>query len=298
MPEQLNHGQDRSGGISPPERRAQLIAAMVVVVLISLVSGSAPQVGTTATVRARVVPPIYRMMYLSNDQDRRIAEAQDELITSCMAAHGNSYSAQVEDATEEEVLAALRPFGLESLENLTTEPLPAEPDHDENYTRALFGDPERRVTANGERLGISLPANGCQADAEHRLMGDQRLRALELRLRIYDGERDAREQLDRDPTFVAATERWRKCVDRFGIHTKTPGDLLNELPADTELAIDPAIRADLRCKRETGYLDTAYARLAVLQQNWLDSHADLVAEWLALRQRQHTAAREALEGLS
>ncbi len=53
--------------------------------------------------------------------------------------------------------------------------------------------------------------------------------------------------------------------------------------------------ADVRCKRETGYLDTAYARLAVLQQNWLDAHADLVAEWLALRQRQYTEARQVLE---
>lgn len=73
-----------------------------------------------------------------------------------------------------------------------------------------------------------------------------------------------------------------------------PEDLLSQLPGDADLATDPAVRADVHCKRETGYLDTAYARLAVLQQNWLDAHADLVTEWLALRQRQDTRAQQVL----
>jgi hypothetical protein len=296
MPEQLNNDRGGSGGVSPPERPRRLIAAVVTVVLAALVSGSAPQVTATGQAGTRVVPPMFRMMYLPGDQDRRITEARDALITGCMAAHGHVYSVQADDTTEDEALAALRPFGLESLENLTTGPAPAEPVHGEEYARVLFGDPGQRVQAHGERLGMSLPANGCQADAEHRLLGDQRQRSLELRLRIYDGERDAREQLDHDPAFVAATERWSRCVKGFGVDARTPGDLLSALPADTDLATDPAVRADVRCKRETGYLDTAYTRLAVRQQNWLDAHADLVAEWLALRQRQHTAALQVLSG--
>lgn len=290
MPQQLNHDRVRSGGVSPPERPRRPIAAVVIVVLTALLSGSAPQVAATGQGNTRVVPPMFGMMYLPDAQDRRITAARDALIARCMAAHGHSYSAQVDDITEDEALAALQPFGLESLENLTSEPAPAEPVHSEEYARALFGDPGRRVQAHGERLGMSLPANGCQADAEHHLLADQRQRGLELRLRFYDGEREAREQLDHDPAFVAANERWSRCVHRFGVEARTPGELVNELPADTDLATDPAVRADVGCKRETGYLDTAYARLAVLQQNWLDAHADLVAEWLELRQRQHTAA--------
>jgi hypothetical protein len=290
MPQQLNRDQVRSGGVLPPERRGNRIAAVVTVVLAALLSGSAPQVASTGRAGTRVVPPMYRLMNLSGDQDRRIAAARDALVTSCMAAHGRSYVTVAENVTDEEALAALRPFGLESLENLTTEPLPPEPAQDERYVRALFGDPGQRVEVQGGGLAMSLPANGCTADAEHHLLGNQRLRAVELRLRIFEGEREAREQLDHDPAFVTANERWSRCVHRFGVEARTPGELVNDLPADTDLATDPAVRADVHCKRETGYLDTAYARLAVLQQNWLDAHADLVAEWLELRQRQHTAA--------
>lgn len=294
MHQQLSQDRMGSGGVAPPERRRRPIVAVVLVVLAALLSGllsgSDARLAANGQAAARVIPPMFRMLYLPDDLDRRITEARAALISRCMAVHGHSYSARVDDITDDEALAALRPFGLESLENLTTEPLPAEPSHDEAYARALFGDPGQRVRARGERLGMSLPANGCQADAEHRLLGDQRQRSLELRLRIYDGERDAREQLDRDDAFVAANERWRRCVGRSGVDARTPGELLRALPGDTDLATAPAVGADVRCKRETGYLDTAYARLAVLQQNWLDAHADLVAEWLALRQRQYAAA--------
>ncbi|MFS8099190.1 hypothetical protein LFM09_18855 [Lentzea alba] len=278
MPEQLIR-------TSAPRPHAVVV---LVIALVALLSGSAPQAD------ARVVPPMFRMMYLPDDQDRSIAEARDSLIAACMAAHGHSYSVQVDDITEAEALAALRPFGLESLENLMPEPQPAEAVQGEDYARALFGDPGQRVKANGERLGMTLPATGCQADAERRLLGDQRLRALELRLRLYDGERDAREQLDRDPAFVAATERWRRCVSGFGVDARTPDELLSALSGDADLAAEPAVRADVRCKHVTGYLGTAYARLAACQQNWLDEHADLVAEWRALRQRQHAVAQRVL----
>lgn len=295
MHQQLSHDRVGSGGVAPPERRRPAVVMVLLVVLAAVVSGSAVRGAATGQGGGvRVVPPMFRMLYLSDDRDRKIAEARAVLVTRCMAAHGHSYSAEVDDLTEDEALAALRPFGLESLENVTTEPLPAEPDRGEEYARVLFGDPDQRVRANGERLGMSLPANGCQADAEHRLLGDQRLRALELRLRLYDGERDARERLEQDPAFVAAGERWSGCVGQAGVDARSPGDLLRALPGDVDLATDPAVRADVRCKRETGYLDTAYARLAVVQQDWLDAHADLVAEWHALRQRQHAAALRVL----
>ncbi|HEU5472931.1 MAG TPA: hypothetical protein VFV67_19985 [Actinophytocola sp.] len=293
MPQQLNHDRARSGG-SPPGRHVRAIAATLAAGLTALLlSGSAPHVAT-GQADTRVVPPMYRMMYVPDDQDRRISEAREVLVTNCMAAHGLSYATHVEDITEAEALAALQPFGLESLDDLTTEPAPAEPVHSEEYARVLFGDPDQRMVARGERLEISSPGTGCLADAEYRLLGDQRQRASELRLRLYDGERDARERLDRDPAFLAATQRWRTCVNRFGIDAANPGDLLDKLPDDVVAATDPALRADLRCKRETGYLDTAYARLAELQDDWLTAHADLTGEWLALRQRQDHVARQVL----
>jgi hypothetical protein len=298
MSQQLTHGHGRSGGDQPPERRPHSVIAVLptvfVAVLAALLTGSAAHVGATGQARPRIVPPIYRMVYLPNDQDRRIAEAKDRLVADCMAAHGLSYTAHVEDVTEDEALAALRPFGLESLDDATIKPLPAEPVHNEQYARVLFGDPNQRMVARGERLEISWPATGCQADSEYRLLGDQRQRASELRLRLYDGERDAREELDQDRAFIAANERWRTCVRRLGFDAPNPGDLLSGLPSDTDLANNPAARTDLHCKQQTGYLDTAYTRLAVLQQDWMDAHPDLVDQWLALRKKQDAVAQQVL----
>ncbi|MEU4254486.1 hypothetical protein AB0F15_44565, partial [Amycolatopsis sp. NPDC026612] len=277
-----------------PKRRVRPIVVVLAVALAALLAGSTSDVAVSGRAETRIVPPINRMMYRPDDRDRRIADAKDVLVAGCMAGQGLDYTPQVEHVTGDEALAALRPFGLESLENIGAEPLPPEPVRDERYARALFGDPDRRMVAHGERLEISWPATGCQADAEHRLLGDQRQRASELRLRLYDGERDAKEQLDRDRDFVAINVSWRKCMNRRGIDAPDPADLLSALPADTNLATDPAARADLQCKQETGYLHTAYARLAFLQQQWLDAHGELIGEWLALRQRQDTVARQVL----
>ncbi len=293
MPQQLRHARARFGD-SSPKRRLRPVVVVLAVALSALLAGSASDVAVSGRAEARIVPPINRMMYQPDDRDRRIADAKDVLVAGCMAGQGLDYTPQVEHVTGDETLAALRPFGLESLENIAAEPLPPEPVRDERYTRALFGDPDRRMVARGERLEISWPATGCQADAEHRLLGDRRQRASELRLRLYDGERDAREQLDRDPVFVAVNAGWRKCMNRRGIDAPDPADLLSALPADTNFATDPAARADLKCKQETGYLHTAYARLAFLQQQWLDTHGELIGEWLALRQRQDTVARQVL----
>jgi hypothetical protein len=293
MPQQLRHDRARFGD-SSPKRRGRPIVVVLAVALAALLAGSAPDVAVSGQAETRIVPPIHRMMYLPDDRDRRIADAKDVLVAGCMAGQGLDYTPQVENVTGDGTLAALRPFGLESLENIAAEPLPPEPVRGERYALALFGDPDLRMVARGERLEISWPATGCQADAEHRLLGDQRQRASELRLRFYDGERDAREQLDRDPVFVALNAGWRTCVNRLGIDAPDPAELLSLLPADANLATDSAVRADLRCKQESGYLNTAYARLAFLQQHWLDAHGDLIGEWLALRQRQDTVALQVL----
>ncbi|MFC6088806.1 hypothetical protein [Saccharothrix lopnurensis] len=122
MPQQLNHGHTRSGGHAPPERRPPFLVPALAVVLVALLSGSAAHVA--APERTRVVPPFHRMMYLPDEQDRRIARAKDALVVDCTAARGLSYTPDVVDVTEDEALAALRPFGLESPEVTEAEPLP------------------------------------------------------------------------------------------------------------------------------------------------------------------------------
>lgn len=179
--------------------------------------GSIPHVTAAMRTETPIVPPLYRMLYAPTEANERIDTAKNTLIADCMAAHGLTYTPHVEHVTEQQALAALRPFGLENLDTLTTEPPPAETNHSEEYARVLFGDPNKRMVARGERLEVSWPATGCQADAEHRMLGRERQRASELRLRLYDGERDAREQLDRDPVFAGANTRWRTCVNRVRV---------------------------------------------------------------------------------
>lgn len=296
MHQQLAGDHDRSGDQPSPERRTRRAgpAVAVLAAMALALPGSVPH--DTAAVRAEnpAVPPLYRMLYVPTEANERIETAKNTLIADCMAAHGLTYTPHVEHVTERQALTALRPFGLENLDTITADPPPAETSRGEAYARVLFGDPDKRMVARGERLEVSWPATGCQADAEHRLLGSKRQRASELRLRLYDGERDTLEQLDRDPVFAGANARWRTCVNRVRIDAPNPATLLSALPKGTDIANDPAVRADLRCKRETGYLVIAYARLAGIQQDWLNAHAEIVGEWLSLRRHQDTVAKDVL----
>ncbi|GAA1915951.1 hypothetical protein GCM10009837_46030 [Streptomyces durmitorensis] len=51
----------------------------------------------------------------------------------------------------------------------------------------------------------------------------------------------------------------------------------------------------MTCKHATGYLERAYARLAVLQQRWLDANPQSAIEWRSLRQREAEAATKVLK---
>ncbi|MGH3995641.1 MAG: hypothetical protein ACRDSN_24630, partial [Pseudonocardiaceae bacterium] len=79
-----------------------------------------------------------------------------------------------------------------------------------------------------------------------------------------------------------------------GIDAPNPTALLRSLPDGTDVTTHPATRADVRCKHETGYLVTAYARLSTLQRSWMDAHRSVVDEWINLRLRQDTVARQVL----
>jgi hypothetical protein len=50
----------------------------------------------------------------------------------------------------------------------------------------------------------------------------------------------------------------------------------------------------MRCKDATHYLPTAYNRLRVVQQDWLDDHAATVTEWNRLQTHQDTVAQKVL----
>ncbi len=272
--------------------------AVLVAAAVGLVAASAPtqQVAAAAPTQGRGagLPPIYGLLDGRNDVDRRIGEAERLLVTACMAEQGFRYSDAGEQVDGDGADSGLRLFGLESVDDLDVRP-PEEPSSQgEAYGRALFGDPDKRIVATGARVAVSRPATGCLADAENRLLGDLRPRRMQLRMQLFDAERDTREQLDGDAKFRTANERWRACMALAGVDAQDPLQLLTDLAEGTGPRSNPAVLADLRCKTETDYLRTAYDRLAVIQQAWLDRHPDVAPEWNAIRDHQAAAASQVL----
>jgi hypothetical protein len=286
-------GDRKSPGSRPSlDVRSGLFAALVAAI-VGLVAASAPIPQVAAAPDQRQdLPPIYGLLDVRNDVDQRIGEAKRLLIVACMAEQGFQYSDAGERDADDESGSGLRLFGLESLDDITDQ-APQEPaSQGEAYGRALFGDPEKRIVATGARVAVSRPATGCLAEAENRLLGDLRPRRMQLRMQLFDAERDTREQLDGDAEFRAANERWRACMKLTGVDAPDPLQLLAGLPQNADLRSNPAVHADLRCKAETGYLRTAYGRLAEIQQAWLDRHPKLATDWNAIRNRQAAAARQ------
>ncbi|MFF4590587.1 hypothetical protein [Streptomyces sp. NPDC001388] len=241
-------------------------------------------------------PPIYALVYSWGPEKERIAIAKQRLITTCMARKGFTYrAAPVAEAGETDIPRP-KPFGVETLESQgdvgdeAAESMPPERPESKAFTRALFGDPDDKVSVKGRFVDVAQPSTGCQAEAEKRLLGDGRGRWLTLRLRLGEGERESLQSLERDTAFRTVGARWQRCMAHAGFGARTPVDLLRALPAGTDARTHPAVRADLRCKAGTGYLQTAYARLAAAQQRWLDAHPDVLADRTALFLRQRSAA--------
>lgn len=262
---------------------------------------SAPQSGPGAAVlRSRL--PFHPLLHAPTATSRRVHEARQRLITRCMTKHGFRYQAPPVD-TKASADAGSGPaqFGIDSLAppDSAARPgtQPAERPRGQAFDRALYGDKQRKFSARNKEISVSRPATGCVADAERRLLGTGGPRRdLTLRLRLDQGERDALSALGEDSAFRRATARWRSCMRQAGFTTaKDPQQLAAALHPDTPLPQQPAARADMTCKHATGYLKRAYARLAVLQQHWLDANPQPAAEWRSLRRQESEAATNVLK---
>ncbi|GAA2818614.1 hypothetical protein [Streptomyces showdoensis] len=252
------------------------------------------------------LPPVTGLLYTPQP---RAAVAQQRIAVACMAGRGFRYAPvpppRAPDGSAEDPGAdeRPRPFGLESAAPPRTAsptpspeapPAPGSPESTDAYARALFGDEARRVTARGLRLSVSRPGEGCLAEAEERLLGEGRMRWLQVRIRLFEAQEDARRKVEEDSAFRAATARWRACMDRARVKAQDPVQVQRSLRSEEERRSGPVAAADLRCKAETGYLTTAYRRLAAVQQRWLDEHPDIGRDWRKLSARQDEAAGEVL----
>lgn len=288
-------GDHSSPGSRPSHRRGGLLAALVAGLVVLAASSAPTPPVAAAPAPDHGLPPIYALLDGRNDLDRRIDQAEHQLVTECMAEQGFQYTDAGAQAAVDDTDSGLRLFGLESLADLDLAS-PEEPvSQGEAYGRALFGDPDQQLVATGARIVVSRPATGCLAESENRLLGDLRPRRMQLRMQLFDAERDTREQLDNDPEFRTLNDRWRACMTSAGIEAQDPLRLLADLPEGADPRSHPAVQADLRCKAETNYLRSAYARLSVLQQSWLDDNPKVATEWTAIRHRQSAAAQRVLD---
>ncbi|MGW2181860.1 hypothetical protein ACWCXX_27945 [Streptomyces sp. NPDC001732] len=300
---------------SPGTRQRRLGIASLVLALLAVVglaawtlhghgASPAPQADRQlrpipASLRARL--PLHPLLYAPVATSRRVHEAEQRLITACMAKHGFRYEAAPLRAGAGPAGGGPVPFGIETLDSRSAaappSAQPSERPRGEAFARALYGDPKHRISARNKAISVHRPATGCLAEAQTRLLGaGGRQRDLTLRLRLDQGERDALRALARDPAHRRATARWRSCVRRAGVTAGDPQRLAAGLRPDEPLAAQPAARADLGCKRTTGYLRRAYGRLAVMQGHWLDAHRGTESAWKVLRKREADAAARVLKG--
>ncbi|MEU8524757.1 hypothetical protein AB0C77_04025 [Streptomyces sp. NPDC048629] len=296
-------------------RRAALAVAVALVGGAAVVGGTMlsssgeprpPQRPVAATSRLHALPPITDRLFTWTDTHERSAEAQRQVAIACMAERGFHYAPVAHKGTagEDE-----RPqlFGLESsLPPRAAPPVaekppkPGSPETTAAYGKALFGDKDKRVTAKGvQGMKVSRPGNGCLAEAETRILGDGRMRWLQVRIMLFEAQEQARADLEKDPAFKSATTRWQQCMKRHGFAgQRDPQQLLMSLRDDQARRGNPLLNADLSCKHDTGYLDTAYTRLAAVQQRWLDRNPAVTKDWTALLARQDKTSREVLGATS
>ncbi|MFE0647389.1 hypothetical protein ACFVZH_02200 [Streptomyces sp. NPDC059534] len=244
-------------------------------------------------------PPVTEFLFTPNTRSH---EAQRRFAVACMAKRGFRYAPVAGAEAAESGDQLPQPFGLESTTPSPaaaepvpdTPPKPGSPESTEAYGLALFGHQDKRVTAKGIRMSVSRPGEGCLAEAETRVLGDGRMRWLQVRIMLFEAQEQARDDVEKDPAFQAVTARWRACMDRSGFAGPGPAQLLASLRTADARTGSPALNADLRCKDETGYLDAAYTRLAAVQQGWLDRNPSIAEDWRTLTARQERASREVL----
>ncbi|MEU3555797.1 hypothetical protein [Streptomyces fragilis] len=248
--------------------------------------------------------PLRALLNSSPAAAREAHRAEQALIAACMGDQGVRYDKVPDPAPAGSETAGTTQlhFGIESVGPSDGEAAqnsrqpPAERRRDEAFDLALYGDPEKRISARNKAIRVTRPATGCLAEAQARLLGgeDARRRELGLRLTLDQGERDAVAALADDPALRAADAEWSACMADQGVKASSPAAFARKLPEGTDLGTDPSVAADLGCKQRTDYLERAYGRLAALQRDWLDRHTKDADAWRSLRAHEAKEAEQVL----
>jgi hypothetical protein len=255
--------------------------------------GASPQPRPVSLDALHQLPPINAVVYSWDPAGARITLAEQRLTAACMTRHKLSYRPAAPGTEADVEWPTL--FGQESLaphRARTRDGSEPSTGRSAAYGRALLGDPDKQITAHGERLSVSAPAEGCLAEAEQRMLGNQRVRWMQVQILLQEGQQDAFEMVTRDRLFRAANARWSACMHRAGFDVASP----SELAAHPQPGKDASRSrlSDLRCKEADDYLTVAYTRLAVCERRWLTQHPDVLRDRAALLRQQDAVARTLL----
>lgn len=96
-----------------------------------------------------------------------------------------------------------------------------------------------------------------------------------------------------DKQYRQAQRKWSACMKDAGFDYADPVQIRGKL-TDAPLATQAVAKSDVACKEKTGFLGTAYSRLAAAQQAALDQTPGLIEQWKTLLDSQKRAARDVL----
>ena len=276
--------------------RAPKIPLTVLFVLTVAACGQASRPTAVLPQQQRVSPPITAALYAVGDIDKVVNGAEQILIAACMRQHGQTYLGTGAVSVGDEDVP--RPFGLEdlTLAGIDTQQAEGRGEKHESaaYGKALYGDESARTTVTGNNgFTVSKPGNGCLADAETRLLGADRNKLTGLRIKLKEASENATSRMFRDSKFLDAQRKWSKCMKSAGFKITDPTQVLGTLTS-ASLPSQPIAVADVHCKENTGFLSTAYARFAAVQQAELDQQPGLLEHWKQVTESEKNSARDVL----
>ncbi|MGW5640862.1 hypothetical protein, partial [Streptomyces sp. NPDC003832] len=242
--------------------------------------------------------PIARYSY--TDAEAATIEAAEQILTRrCLATFGIVYEPAAPEP--ESAPPADRRYGLSSASEAARlgyhpdpGPPPAGPDLPEDALRVFYGNRGGDPGSGGkvEYKGKEVPAEGCFGQSvAHLAKKYDAPREAETARRIST---ESYEDALTEPAVREGFRTWSSCMRSSGFPYASPLDPLNdrafqgeEISAEEK---ETAV-ADVRCKEETGLLDTWFGAESALQRADIDKNAEALKELRAAHHRKVEAAR-------
>lgn len=176
---------------------------------------------------------------------------------------------------------------------------------------AALRDPPAQAAGNfavvqgADGSTVAWDRRSCVAQAAEQVSGDA------MREAVLEGEVVAlrmavSEDVVNDPQVRASLERWRACMDGFGLHFANPGDAAGELSerysagklsrAELEQRERELAPIDTRCAQQAGFEQTVHDATNRAEARAAQSHQDLLAQVSKMRERAEARAYEILAG--